>query len=512
MSDWAAGYVAEIGYTYGYYHELNPLRFRLALLNKGFAYPEVSAACELGYGQGLSLNIHASSSATSWFGTDFNPAQADFAQHLARAAGTATGAASDDSFLEFAQDPSLPTFDFIGLHGIWSWVSDDNRKIIVDFVRKKLRVGGVLYISYNTLPGWANFVPVRQLMYDHSEMLSARGGDINDRIDGALDFVEKIVSTGASFNKVNPQILARIKKLREQDRNYLAHEFFNRDWQPMLFSTVAALLEGAKVQYGCSAHYLDHIDPVNLTDDQQAILGSVSEPTLRETTRDFFINQQFRRDYWVKGLRRISVWERMDRFREQRVVLTKPRSDVALKFSGALGEANMAESIYLPILDLMGDLKVRTIQQIAAAVMDTKMNFEQLIQAVMVLVGTNNMAPAHDDASIGNARRTTAKLNKHICKSAELGQFLAFLASPVTGGGHTVSRTEQLFLNALAAGRKKPTDWAEYAWQIIGGQGQALLKDGEPLDTVEKNVAELNEQARAFDERRLPVLKVLQIA
>ena len=26
MTDWTAGYVADIGYTYGYYTELNPLR------------------------------------------------------------------------------------------------------------------------------------------------------------------------------------------------------------------------------------------------------------------------------------------------------------------------------------------------------------------------------------------------------------------------------------------------------------------------------------------------------
>jgi len=44
----------------------------------------------------------------------------------------------------------LPDFDYIGLHGIWSWISDENRQVIVDFIRKKLKVGGVLYISYNT--------------------------------------------------------------------------------------------------------------------------------------------------------------------------------------------------------------------------------------------------------------------------------------------------------------------------------------------------------------------------
>ena len=52
--DWTAGYVADIGYTYGYYAELNPLRARLALLHAGFACPTFENACELGFGQGLS--------------------------------------------------------------------------------------------------------------------------------------------------------------------------------------------------------------------------------------------------------------------------------------------------------------------------------------------------------------------------------------------------------------------------------------------------------------------------
>ena len=40
MTDWTAGYVADIGYTYGYYTELNPLRVRLAFLNAGLVPPE----------------------------------------------------------------------------------------------------------------------------------------------------------------------------------------------------------------------------------------------------------------------------------------------------------------------------------------------------------------------------------------------------------------------------------------------------------------------------------------
>ena len=86
MSDWTAGYVADIGYTYGYYTELNPLRVRLAFLNAGLQPPSMGAACELGFGQGLSANLHAAASVVQWHGTDFNPAQAGFAQELAQVA------------------------------------------------------------------------------------------------------------------------------------------------------------------------------------------------------------------------------------------------------------------------------------------------------------------------------------------------------------------------------------------------------------------------------------------
>jgi len=121
MSSWTAGYVADIGYTYGYYTELNPLRVRLAFLNAGLVAPEVATACELGFGQGLSANLHAAASQVEWFGTDFNPAQAAFAQELSRIADCGAQL-YDQSFDAFCGRPDLPEFDYIGLHGIWSWI------------------------------------------------------------------------------------------------------------------------------------------------------------------------------------------------------------------------------------------------------------------------------------------------------------------------------------------------------------------------------------------------------
>jgi SAM-dependent methyltransferase len=511
MTDWSAGYVADIGYTYGYYSELNPLRLKLAFLNAGLALPETGTACELGFGQGMSANLHAAASVTEWHGTDFNPSQAAFARELAEIAGSGAKL-HDEAFADFARRPDLPDFDYIGLHGIWSWISDDNRAVIVDFVRRRLKVGGVLYISYNTLPGWAAFAPMRHLMVEHAEVLGSEGRGIVSRIDGAIDFADRLLATNPIFLRANPQLKERLAKLKDQNRHYLAHEYFNRDWHPMHFATMADWLEPAKLQYACSAHALDHVDLINLTPQQIAFLAEIPDPMFRESTRDFMINQQFRRDYWVKGLRRLTPFEQGEQLRRQRLLLVAPRADVSLKVTGALGEATMSEAVYAPILDAFADNKPRTIGQVEQAVKGAGIQFSQLLQAVIVLTGQGSLAAVQDDAVIAKARKPSERLNAHLKAKARGSADVSYLASPVTGGGITVARFQQLFLLALDNGRKQPAEWADFTWQIIAAQGQRIIKDGKPIESADDNLAELTAQARAFAEKQLPVLKALGVA
>jgi SAM-dependent methyltransferase len=508
MTDWTAGYVADIGYTFGYYTELNPLRIKLAFLTQGLVPPEMGTACELGFGQGLSANIHAAASVTQWHGTDFNPSQASFAQELASASGSGAKL-YDESFAEFAQRDDLPEFDYIGLHGIWSWISDENRAVIVDFVRRKLKVGGVLYISYNTLPGWAAFAPMRHLMTEHAEVLGSEGRGIVSRIEGSMGFAEKLLATNPLFSRANPQVGERLKKMKEHSRHYLAHEYFNRDWHPMHFATMAEWLEPAKVQFACSANPFDLIDAVNLTPEQQNFLAEIPDPMFRQTTRDFMVNQQFRRDYWVKGARKLSPLEQVESLRQIRVILITPRADVSLKVTGALGEADLNEGVYTPLLDLMADHMASSLGEIEAQLKD-KVNFAQLTQAVTVLSGAGHLSVVMKENT--KASKTAKAMNTHLLLKARGNNELTYLASPVTGGGVAVNRFQQLFLLSIQQGKNQPEDWAKDAWGILSEQGQQLVKEGKTLESAEKNLAELTAQAKQFADKQMPILKALQIA
>ena len=510
MTDWTQGYVTDIGYTYGYYMELNPVRAQLAFLNAGLVPPKVGTACELGFGQGLSANIHAAATITEWHGTDFNPAQAGFARELAEIS-CANAHLFDQAFDAFCTRDDLPEFDYIGLHGIWSWISDANRAVIVDFVRRKLKVGGVLYISYNTQPGWAAMVPIRDLMALHAQTMGAEGTGIVSRIDNALSFVDQMLAANPIFARANPQAVERFSKIKDQNRNYVAHEYFNDHWKPMSFADMADWMTPAKVQWAASANYADALNTINLSPEQQTLLASIPDPMFRQSVRDFCVNQQFRKDYWVKGARTMTPLDQAEALRTQRVILTTPRADAGLKFTGSLGEATLHENVYVPILDALADHKVKSLAQLEAALAGKSVSFAQLQQAIIMLIAIGYVMPVQDDAVANKARKVSAALNAHLLQAARSMTELSYLASPVLGGAVKCGRMPQLFLLAMKDGHKQPADLAHYAWGILSMQNQRLLKDGKALETAEENLADLTAQAEAFAAKQLPILKALQI-
>lgn len=172
MTDWTDDTVADIDRPFGYYSELNPQRLRLDFLNTGLQFPTVGTACELGFGQGMSVSLHAAASVVQWFGTDVNPANTQFAQQLTDVSAT-NAQIFEQAFVEFCNRTDLPDFDYIALHNVWSWMSDENRAVIVDFLRRKLKVGGVVYVSYNTQAGCAAMMPLRDLLADHADIANA---------------------------------------------------------------------------------------------------------------------------------------------------------------------------------------------------------------------------------------------------------------------------------------------------------------------------------------------------
>lgn len=512
MTNWTEGYVTEIDYTHGYYRELSPTQQRFALLMAGFAPPpEAGTYLELGYGQGLSTAIHAAATQGQVWGTDFNPSQAANAQSLVKAAGV-EARLFDESFAEFDAREDLPKFDYIGLHGIWSWISNENRTHIAGILRRHLAVGGVAYVSYNTLPGWSAALPLRHLLTLHAETAGAESQGVAGRIDAALAFAQQLVDKGARYFAANPSVTEKLKAISGQNRHYVAHEYFNRDWDPMPFSALVEWLSPAKLEFAASANLLDQIEQINLSADAAAMVREIAHPILRESIRDYFLNQQFRKDLFLRGPRRLTPLERHEALLATSFALLSRPEDFPSRANTAIGEVSLQEAIYKPLVEAMARnaYRPRTLAQLAQDL--PQLTFPQLLEALTVLVGIGWAHPAQQEQAAKRAQSRTAALNAELCRRARSGGEINVLASPVIGAGVSVQRFEQLFLAAQSGGQKTPEDWARAAWSILAAQAQKILKDGKALETPDENLAELTGQAKAFAEKRLPILKALGVA
>lgn len=512
MSDWTSGYVADVEYTIGYFTELNPVRLPIGLLNAGYAPPVVRNACELGFGQGMSIAMHAAAQPhVKWFGDDFNPDHVLFARWLNDAAG-AGAELTDESFEQFCTRDDLPMFDVIGLHGIWSWITPRNREIIIDFINRKLNVGGVVYCSYNVMPGWAAMAPVRELLAMHARMTAGKGMGSGEKMEAALNFVTEMFEREPAFLNANPLVKEKFEQLKTMPRGYLSHEYMNSSWYPMYFNDIADIFGEAKLQFACSASYQEAVEETQLTAPQRAWLGTFDNEPFRETMRNFLLNTQFRKDYWVKGGLSLPQSERIERIRDVRVILLNIRANIPDKASCPIGEVTLVPEIYGPLLDFLSDNRPHSIRDIEVALHDRGIQFGQILQAVMLLSGSVHLGFAQSDPEIASARPRTRKLNAALMQRAEQEEGISYLASPVTGGAIAVSRIDQMFLKGWTDGLPEPRQWAERAWRVLESVGHRAVREGKPVESSEENLAAITEGAEAFSRTLLPLFQGLEIA
>ncbi len=341
--------------------------------------------------------------------------------------------------------------------------------------------------------------------------LAAEAAGVVAKVDGAVAFAQQVIDSGALYFRANPAVGERLKALSALSRNYLVHEYFTEDWRQITFSDMARVLEDAKLSFVGSAHLLDHVEAVNLSEAGQKLLSGIGHPILRQSVRDYY--QQFRRDIFAKGSRRLSPLEQAEAFRRQPFVLLTPPGDIPMKIVGSLGEATLDEQFYRPLIESFADegFAPKTLGQIAQRHPKlASAPLVNLVQAALVLAGAGCLHPAQQPSRQPQAR--SAALNRHLCERARGSDNFMFLASPVTGGGVPVNRQQQLFLLASHKGKKTPGEQAKFVWDTLAAQGQRVMKEGKVLETLDEDMAELSKQAEEFAERRAPILKALGVA
>lgn len=121
-------------------------------------------------------------------------------------------------------DESFGKFDYIIVHGIWSWVPDAVKDKIFSICRNNLTEHGIAYISYNVYPGWKRQEQLREIMYFAGrdvleEPLEARTRKGLDALKALAEILENDKGLGGSGK------LPAIQKILNQNTYYVAHEY-----------------------------------------------------------------------------------------------------------------------------------------------------------------------------------------------------------------------------------------------------------------------------------------------
>ena len=395
----------------------------------------------------------------------------------------------------------LPEFDFIGLHGVYTWVSAENRRAIVEFVQRRLKVGGFVYVSYNSPAGFGPIAPLRRLMNSAAAVM---GGSIERHVSQGFELINRLAAVDAAYVGLK-QIAPSLEKVKKKKLGYLLGEFFTRDWNLFLHTDVAKEFADAKVSYVGAARLLDDLMPLTYTPAQIELVRQIPDRGVQENVKDFIAGRNFRRDTFARGTRRLgSAEERMETLLETRFSLQKPQSECSYTANVQDGELTLLEHVHGPLLDALGRGPARLAELVKVPALKP-LGRDAVVNAMLTLFSVGYAAPCVDPTS--NALASTARLNSAITRRATSPRPLPCLAAAAIGSGVVVSQANQLFVRATRSG----ANLAVFAWEQMRRAGQNMMREGKPLEGEEQNLAALRELEREFVEVEGPQLRQLGV-
>jgi len=505
-ASWSEGYVVDLDYTRNYFRELSPAHLRFATLLGGVEAGDAAPFIyyELGCGNGYSTALHAAANPQGRFcGVDFNPTHIRNAQKLAQDAGIGNLRFLEKSFAELLET-DLEDADFIVLHGVWSWVGDEQRQQLLEFFRRRLKPGGIAYLSYNCLPGIAQVAPLQRLLIEHANLGS---GERLEKLRRSIDFVARLQNAGARFFAANPLATLRLADMGRHDPHYLAHEYHNANWAPFYHADVARALAGAKLAFAAGASLMDNFGQFVLKPELAKLVAECGDLSLAETIKDYARNQSFRRDIYTRGAPKAAPPQLEAMLARTRFALVRPRSVCRLQRPTPVGEIALEAPAYAPVLDALARAPM-TFDELARAPECAALDRVKLRQAVFGMAAFGNLLPALPAAGEDVRRDATDRFNQAALRMPISGASDTALASPVLGAGVPVNLVDRLF---LAAPRSEGEALAKArAW--LATSGLKLRKGEKVLESPSDIDAHVQDRAAFFFSDFLPFLKKLGIA
>lgn len=232
----------------------------------------------------------------TYLGLDLSREQVAHGQRLIDRLGLANATLRHADIMQV--DARWGTFDYIIVHGVWSWVPEAVRTQILALCQTCLAPNGIAYISYNTLPGWRLRGMVRDMLLYHVRDETAP----RQRLQRARELIA-LLAEAPGEGALGEALQRELRYLTGVADSYLYHEYLESENRPVLFTDFIAAAGQHGLRYLADAE-LHTMFASDLTGPVAGWLQGVSEQIEQEQYLDFLRHRFFRRSLLVHDDRR----------------------------------------------------------------------------------------------------------------------------------------------------------------------------------------------------------------
>lgn len=249
-----------------------------------------SRVLELGCARGANLVPMAVSMPGSEFvGVDLSPRQIEEARNMAAAIGVPNVAFHAMDLREI--DESFGQFDYIVAHGLYSWVPPEVQEATLEICAKRLSPRGIVYLSYNTFPGWHVSMMFRDMMMYRTRRIT----DPAERLREARGFMQFLAASARPADSLWAMMLRdEAEYLADANDWYLLHDDLEGENNPVYFSEMVERAAQHGLQYVTEERW-GTPDEILSPETWKILDRFATDRVEREQYLDFIRNGRFRR-------------------------------------------------------------------------------------------------------------------------------------------------------------------------------------------------------------------------
>lgn len=289
-----AGYPTGVAYPATHQPAIAPTHLAAAAWLVGQGHPTIDRPyrfCELGAGSGFTTNLLAAANPFAEFhAVDFNPDHAAAGERLAWA-----GALPNvrHHALDFAAArEALPDCDFVALHGVWTWVGDAARRDVLAFLARRLRPGGLVFVSYTARPGMDGVAALRAAILGAG--LLAEEQPAAERVARVRDWIARLRAAAPALADQDPTLATYIDAFGAMADAMALHDFLAPDWRAEFHTAVRDAMAAIGLEWVAEADLPMNLPGAGLPAAQAGLLAEGGG----ETLKDLLLRRTFRRDVY----------------------------------------------------------------------------------------------------------------------------------------------------------------------------------------------------------------------